>query len=80
MFHQLTQATYIFPSPYFYVIATLHKLDCPDCQATSAFFFRCHLQQHANHILCSGMWQKLVWFSAFSVAVDHHMMLAWAEK
>lgn len=44
------------------------------------FFFRCHLRQHANRILCSGMWQKLVWFSALSAAVDHLMMLAQADK
>lgn len=37
MFHPLIQAMCIFPSPYFYVIAPSHKLDSPDCLATSAF-------------------------------------------
>lgn len=46
MFHQLTQATHNFPSPYFYVIAPSHKLDCPDCPATSAF---------SSDVICSNL-------------------------
>lgn len=77
MFHQLTQAMYIFSSPYFYVIAPLHKLDCPDCLAASAFIFRCHLQQYAN---------SLVWYVAkadmlmLSAAMGHHVLLAGGDK
>lgn len=49
-----------FPFPIFPWHCSIAQTRLSSLSSHFSIFFRCHLQQFANDVLCSGMWQELL--------------------
>lgn len=78
MFHQLTQAMYIF-LPHI----SMSLLHCTSLTVQIVWLLQ-HLFSDVIYssmqILWSGMWQKLIRFSVLSAAMGHHVLPAEGDK